>query len=153
MVLKARRAMMEAIGTVLVSRTGGGEAGLLSGGAALELGLGVPLAAHTIDFVKTELPWLGIQYYVRQAALEGALSRLSVNQLLAAAIPASMLGGLCWDPPRLQQRLWSPGLSSFIMQQHEQEEHDGRLGSGANYPWSNSESLFHGQCYSVPEYP
>ena len=95
MVLKARRAMMEAIGTVLVSRTGGGEAGLLSGGAALELGLGVPLAAHTIDFVKTELPWLGIQYYVRQAAWR----ELSVDQLLAAAIPAGVLGGFCAGAP------------------------------------------------------
>ncbi len=50
----------------VVSRTGGGIAvGRSCVGAWIRC---VSPLAHTIDFVKTELPWLGIQYYVRQAA-------------------------------------------------------------------------------------
>ncbi len=77
-----------------------------------------------------------------------------MDQLLAAAIPAGVLGGFCAGTPFACSSASRPPrtLSSF-MQQHEQEEHDGRLGLGANYSWPSSESLFHGQCDSRPGYP
>jgi hypothetical protein len=97
-VVKARRAIRQAIAAVLMSRAGGAEAELLSeelGGLAV---MQAWMCSHTMHFVKDRAP---MAWHSRLCKAESVVG----GQLLAAVIPVGNLH------PRLQQSRSSSDLS------------------------------------------